>query len=157
MTTTLELLAKPQSEAVRDMIAPMLIPSVTIDDLKIEDGHLMSNGRSAVAVRSADHKLSDPNWPYFGGTVFSHRRMALEDFFQGIELKLKVPPVDGGVSTTSNAIVTMLSEIFRIQFAPGDYFSDAIESDGVAHYRLRATPTSLRWTGWVDIAIYPDL
>lgn len=158
MSTTLELLARPQSLAASDLIAESLIPEVGPTDLVIVDGFIRSDGRTGYQIRATQERLDDPDWPYHGAAMFSHRRMSLNEFFDGIQLRVKVPPSSsGGVDTTTNAIVAILQEIFRIHFDVQDYYSDRIQAPGVAQYRLQASPMSLRWTGWVDVQVYPDL
>lgn len=158
MPSTLELLAMPQEQAFRTMVEAELISNVTMDDISIGDGFLQSGNRSSALIESSTSRLADNEWPYRGTAIFSHRRIALETFFQGIDLRLKVPATEsGGVNTTSNVIAGMLEDIFNIHFHPQDYYSDEIIANGMTEYIFRATPMSLRWTGAVRIKVYPDL
>jgi len=156
MTTTLELLKKPHGEAVQIMIEEQL-DGIQYSDLHVEDGYVRSDQRSGYLIKSHPSKLTDPNWHYHGSVVFTHYRMRLQDFFYGLPLRLKVPGNgSGGINTTSNHVVSLLSQIYDIKFDPSDYYSDAITGSGLTTYTLNATPSSLRWSGSVNIDLYPE-
>jgi len=158
MSTTLELLALPQDQAILEMIDDELDPSkASLDDLLISEGYLASANRCAYEVRPKTSKLSDSSWPYRGRAVVTHQRMDLGQLFDGLQMRVKVDSTDGTVNTHTNVIVGILSNQLGVHFDPQDYYSDAIVSPGIADYTLKATPTSLRWSGQVDIQIYPTL
>jgi len=157
MTTTLELLKKPHSEAVKMMIEEQL-DGAQYEDLHVEDGYVRSDQRSGYLIKSHPNKANDVNWHYHGDVVFTHYRIRLQDFFYGLPLKLKVPSDGlGGINTTSNHVVFLLSQIYDIKFDPLDYYSDVITASGMITYTLNTTPSSLRWSGSIDIDLYPDI
>lgn len=155
---TLQLLALPRKDAHQRMVTDALVPNVDVSNLQIGDPFVRGDGRVGFLVSPTEIAQQNPEWKYYGDVDYSARRMPLEEFFAGLDLKIKLPgTADGGLNTNSNEVVAKLSEIFNIQFDPTDYFSDAIVSPGSAQYLLRATTASTRWTGQVNVTIYPDL
>ncbi len=158
MSQSLPLLGLPVAEAHQRMVAEALHDGVDVNLLQIGHPYVRGDGRVGLLVSVADEAFNDPNMKWYGSVDFSLRRMPLEEFFQGIELKIKLPATaEGGLNVTTDDVVDKLSEIFKIRFDPVDYFSDAIVSAGSADYMLRATVVSPRWTGQVLVQIYPDL
>lgn len=158
MAESLQLLALASGAARRLMVAEALKPGVEINNLDIGDPYPRQDGRVGVTIKPTDEAMQDENWPYYGTVDFSHQRVSLNTFFEGIGPKIKMPATaEGGLDTTSNALVERLGQIFGIVFEPGDYFSDAIVSRGSAFYELRAPATSTRWTGFVLIHVYPQI
>jgi hypothetical protein len=156
MSTTLSLLALPQAQAHANIVASALIDGVDVTRLQIGDPYVRQDGRVGLLISVPEETLEDPNWKYQGTVDYSIRRMPLEEFFAGIQLKVRIPKnAQGGLTTSSHEVVAALSQAFNIVFAPGDYYSDAIVSDGTARYTLRAAPLSTRWTGAVDIIVFP--
>lgn len=156
MSKTLELLALPAPQAHQQIVAELLHQPQEIANLEIGAPYIRYNGTVGLPVTPTDAAESNPDWPYHGGADVFLRRVALEDFFAGLDLKVKLPATQaGGLDTTSNAVADVLSEIFQIHFDPSDYYSDAIVSRGSIRYTFRATPLSPRWSGQVPIHLYP--
>ncbi len=156
MSTTLPLLALPQAQAHASMVATALIDGVDVTRLQIGDPYVRQDGRVGLLISVPEESLEDPDWNYHGTVDYSIRRMPLNEFFAGIDVKVRIPKnAQGGLSTSSHEVVAALSQAFNIVFEASDYYSDAITSDGTARYTLRATPLSTRWTGSVQITVFP--
>ncbi len=156
MSKTMTLLALPQAQAHITMVADALIDGIDVTRLQIGDPYVRQDGRVGLLVSVPEETMDDPDWAYHGTVDYSIRRMPLQEFFNGIDVKVRIPKnAQGGLTTSSHEVVAALSQAFNIVFAPSDFYSDAIVSDGTARYTLRATPLSTRWTGSVQITVFP--
>ncbi len=151
MLNTLILLSQRHSTALRSMVQESLKPGVSVSSLNMANPVALPDGQMRIGVYLTPEAYHDPNWLYRGQSEFTYRRMSFQEFFQGIPLVLVTVP-----QIRTRNLVNMLERIFHIHIADDDFFDEAIDHNGTPlTYRLRATPSSQRWYGYVDVTVTP--
>lgn len=148
MSDTLELLNLPNAEAQKIMVQDALIPGVDVDDLTMDMFRGQGSGvRFRISVPEQTQSL--PGWVYSGQVDFLYRRMNLEEFFSSVDLRFAMT-----YPTSTQALATLLSQIFQVRFDPEDYINEVINPPGgILQYRFKAGLYSQRWIGEVSIQL----
>lgn len=156
MATTLELLGMPHQQALPIIIQESLKPEYVLSDFVVAGASILPNGDVRHMVTASPMKSADEGWPYQGAAAFRYHRLAFSDFFNGIDLRLKIPADESGlIDCFTHDIALLLSNIFDIVIAQSDYVNERISGTPPVPYIFKASTTSVRWKGQVPVNLYP--
>ena len=146
----LQLLAKPNAAALKDMVEDALVPGVDVNDLVIDRPQPGAGTEMISRISVSSEAYGRPGFPYHGSVGFRYGRLSLEDTFGEFDLQFTV-----ALPTTMSVVAGLMGTAFGMVFGVEDFIEENIaDNNGQVDVILRANPDSPRWMGQIPIRLF---
>lgn len=150
MLNAITLLAKPNAQALKDIVQDALVEGVNVDDLDIGTPVVGVGSEMVTKVSVSSDAYGRPDFPYHGSVNLRYQRLSLSDTFSGLALEFSLP-----FPTKASVVAGLLQTAFNIHFGVEDFIEEPIDDpSGVVNYLFKANPDSPRWMGQLPIKLF---
>lgn len=135
-------LTKSPKDAILILFNETYNTTLTPFEMTVSAPTAISDTLTQVSVSRMNETLEDLRDHYIGSTPFRYHRLRVSDIF-GSTFK-----IDHQLPLSVTSLLQDIEEHTKIKFDQGDFIDGVIRT---LPYRLHASPSSLRWIGYVDL------